>query len=125
MSVIVLEYGYGLGNELSVRLAELFILLDKEDNIVHISIGDPNIRFGVLVFPMDEEPQLFACANGLKMTAIAKGAERRYSKIIDCRLPWYGGHHDESEMSEEAIGCMVACVICVPGAGKGVSSKNV
>ena len=83
----VLEYGFGLGNELRVRLyltAKVFILLDKEDDIVRITVDNADIRFGVLDLPAGEEPQLLASANGSRTMHVSEGARERHSKIIHC-----------------------------------------
>jgi hypothetical protein len=82
----VLECGYGLGNELRVRLlvtTESFILLDKEDYIVRVTIDDADIRLGVLGLSAGEEPQFLASANGSGTMGVSKGVKEGHSKIID------------------------------------------
>jgi hypothetical protein len=49
--------------------AEVFILLDKEDDIVRITINDGDIWFGVLGLTAGEKPQLFASAK-LRIRAV-------------------------------------------------------
>ena len=64
--------------------AEPSILLDKKDNVVRISINEADVKFGILVFPADEEPQLFARANGSRTMNIFKEVGKCHSKINDC-----------------------------------------